>query len=78
MRQGSESNSDDVTACLRDARRLVVKIGSALLVDETTGRLRRDWLDALADDVARLPQARAGGHRRLVRRDRARPRRIWA
>ena len=34
--------------------RLVVKIGSALLVDETKGEIRRDWLEALADDVARL------------------------
>ena len=37
---------------LRSAKRLVVKIGSALLVDEDSGDLRRDWLDALADDVA--------------------------
>ena len=33
------------------AKRLVVKIGSALLVDEESGRIRRDWLDALADDL---------------------------
>ncbi len=33
------------------ARRLVVKIGSALLVDRKTG-LRRDWLEGLALDVA--------------------------
>ncbi len=37
---------------LLDARRLVIKIGSALLVDSTTGMIRRAWLDALADDVA--------------------------
>jgi len=37
---------------LADARRLVVKIGSALLVDEATGAIRRDWLSALAADVA--------------------------
>ncbi len=35
------------------ARRLVVKIGSALLVDRTTG-LRVGWLGALAQDVAAL------------------------
>jgi glutamate 5-kinase len=35
------------------ARRLVVKIGSALLVDRSTG-LRVDWLRALAQDVAAL------------------------
>lgn len=34
------------------ARRLVVKIGSALLVDRATG-LRDHWLAALAEDVAR-------------------------
>ena len=33
------------------ARRMVVKIGSSLLVDGT-GRLRRDWLDSLAADLA--------------------------
>ena len=36
------------------ARRVVVKIGSALLVDPSTGALRQDWLQSLADDVARL------------------------
>ncbi len=38
---------------LLSARRLVVKIGSALLVDRRTG-LRVDWLRALAQDVAML------------------------
>src|SRR5690606_35166595 len=37
---------------LADASRIVLKIGSALLVDEASGQLRRAWLDALADDVA--------------------------
>lgn len=40
-----------VTPDIRSARRLVVKIGSALLVDRATG-LRVDWLRALAEDVA--------------------------
>ncbi|BBK40636.1 glutamate 5-kinase [Allostella vacuolata] len=39
---------------LDDARRVVVKIGSALLVDDATGTIRREWLDRLADDVAAL------------------------
>ena len=42
---------------LADARRLVVKIGSALLVDDTTGRIHRPWLDALMDDIADLRRA---------------------
>jgi glutamate 5-kinase len=41
-------------ASLTGAARIVVKIGSALLVDRATGGLRRDWLDTLAADVARL------------------------
>ncbi|GLS88650.1 glutamate 5-kinase [Cypionkella aquatica] len=36
---------------IRDAKRLVVKIGSALLVDRKTG-LKQGWLSALAMDVA--------------------------
>jgi glutamate 5-kinase len=36
------------------AKRVVIKIGSALLVDRATGRLRATWLNSLADDVAAL------------------------
>ncbi len=39
---------------LDKARRLVVKIGSSLLVDAEKGEIRADWLDSLAQDVARL------------------------
>ena len=45
-------------ASLTTARRLVVKIGSALLVDRDTGALRQNWLTALAEDVA---QRRSSG-----------------
>jgi glutamate 5-kinase len=38
----------------RDARRITVKIGSALLTDRSTGRLKQTWLNAIADDVAAL------------------------
>lgn len=37
-----------------NARRIVVKIGSALLVDRASGRLNEAWLKSLADDVADL------------------------
>lgn len=43
-------------ATLNDAQRVVIKIGSALLVDKKSGDLRRDWLLALAEDVARLKE----------------------
>ncbi|MCB1514797.1 MAG: glutamate 5-kinase [Hyphomicrobiaceae bacterium] len=39
------------------ATRIVVKIGSALLVDRTTGILKTDWLSSLMDDVAALAKA---------------------
>jgi len=41
-------------ARVAESRRLVVKIGSALLVDGSTGALNRDWLEALGEDVAAL------------------------
>jgi len=39
---------------LTSSKRLVVKIGSSILVDEARGQIRHDWLEALTDDVARL------------------------
>ncbi len=36
---------------LLQSRRLVVKVGSALLVDSRNGRINRQWLEALADDL---------------------------
>ena len=41
------------TPSLADFRRIVVKVGSSLLVDSATG-LRAVWLDALAEDLCRL------------------------
>jgi len=42
------------TPSIKDFRRIVVKVGSALLVDAAAGGLKRDWLDALAADIAAL------------------------
>lgn len=39
------------------ARRIVVKIGSALLTDRATGALKSEWLSSLMDDVAELAAA---------------------
>ena len=39
---------------IETARMVVVKVGSALLVDQATGALREDWLAALAADVAQM------------------------
>lgn len=49
-------NAADAPAVNRmaSARRLIVKIGSALLVDDRTGQIRTDWLTGLGADIARL------------------------
>jgi glutamate 5-kinase len=39
---------------LAEAKRVCVKVGSALLVDPEKGRLNRSWLETFAADVARL------------------------
>jgi glutamate 5-kinase len=41
-----------MTETLATARRLIVKIGSALMVEDD-GEIKRAWLDALAEDVVR-------------------------
>jgi glutamate 5-kinase len=41
----------------QNAKRIVVKIGSSLLVDAATGALKQDWFGALADDIADLRKA---------------------
>ena len=47
-----------MTDHLAKAKRIVVKVGSTLLVDSTAGTLKRDWLASLAADVAALKQAK--------------------
>jgi len=44
----------DAARRLTEANRVVIKVGSALLVDGAKGRLNRAWLEDLAADVARL------------------------
>lgn len=44
----------DGARMLTSARRLVIKVGSSLLVDPETGRLRQDWLAGLAADIGSL------------------------
>jgi glutamate 5-kinase len=39
---------------LTDFRRIVIKVGSSLLVDSAAGRVKESWLVSLADDIARL------------------------
>ena len=43
-------------ARLAAASRLVLKIGSSLLVDKATGRLNRAWLESVADELVAIRQ----------------------
>ena len=42
-----------INSGLEQGRRMVVKIGSALLVDTDQGTIHRRWLESLAADIAR-------------------------
>jgi glutamate 5-kinase len=39
---------------LANATRIVVKVGSSLLVDDDSGRLNRSWLESLVDEIVRM------------------------
>src|SRR5229473_7989084 len=39
---------------LAEFRRIVVKVGSSLLIDAAAGRVKQGWLASLVQDVARL------------------------
>ncbi len=45
------------------AKRIVIKIGSSLLVDSASGALKADWLGSLAEDIATL---KSGGKEIIV------------
>jgi glutamate 5-kinase len=48
----------DKAPSLADFRRLVVKVGSSLLVDSDGGRLHDAWLASLVDDIAKLHRSK--------------------
>jgi glutamate 5-kinase len=52
-----------MTPSLATAKRIVVKIGSALIVDAATAAPRQDWLASIAEDIATLA---AGGAEIIV------------
>jgi glutamate 5-kinase len=50
----SSDSAPAVTRSPEAFRRIVVKVGSALLVDSASGKLKTDWLSALVADLASL------------------------
>jgi glutamate 5-kinase len=54
------------TPKLASFRRIVVKVGSSLLVDAAAGGLKRDWLEDLAADIAALHRSKDGATRDVL------------
>lgn len=52
--QTMNAQAPETLSPLQQARRIVVKVGSALLVDAETGRINRPWLETLIEDLLRL------------------------
>ena len=50
----SSAKTGPKTPSLKDFRRIVVKVGSSLLVDSSASGLKREWLASLASDIAGL------------------------
>lgn len=48
------SSSTAATSPLQSARRIVVKVGSSLLVERSTGKVHHSWLQTLAADIKQL------------------------
>ncbi|NBS02373.1 MAG: glutamate 5-kinase, partial [Rhizobiales bacterium] len=48
------TDSTGLTKTFAGFRRIVVKVGSSLLIDGSKGELRTAWLSSLADDLAAL------------------------
>ncbi len=48
------SSRSKAAPMIKDAKRIVLKVGSALVADETTGRARESWIRAFAEDVVAL------------------------
>ncbi len=49
-----QSHEISRVSLLQDAGRAVIKVGSSLLIDATTGQLDRPWLESLAGEIAVL------------------------
>ena len=39
---------------IKDSKRIVIKIGTSLLIDQSKGNLKSEWLRSLAQDINQL------------------------
>jgi len=58
-RRAAKKPSEAAVPKLSQFRRITIKVGSSLLVDPAKGAVKRQWLAALADDIAALHKAGA-------------------
>ena len=56
MVPGLIMDNKKINISMNEVNRVVIKIGSALLVDEKSGTIRSDWLSSVASDVAKFKQ----------------------
>ena len=56
MVQALAKSGSPAASLIGGARRIVIKVGSSLLIDPTTCSTRNDWLATLAEDIHRLAQ----------------------
>jgi len=56
MTSQADHNSSAITPkeAIAQAKRIIIKIGSVLLVDQESGQARQNWLNGVADDIAAL------------------------
>ncbi len=52
LTESAAASAQVAASPLAQAKRIIIKIGSALLVDEARGEVHRAWLDTVADDIA--------------------------
>ncbi|GAA0597079.1 glutamate 5-kinase [Caenispirillum bisanense] len=52
LTESAVASAQAAASPLAQAKRIIIKIGSALLVDEARGEVHRAWLDTVADDIA--------------------------
>ena len=52
---------------IKDSKRIVIKIGSSLLIDKNKGNLKGDWLRSLAQEINQLIKQKKRNYNRFLR-----------
>ena len=52
---------------IKDSKRIVIKIGSSLLIDKNEGNLKSEWLRSLAQEINQLIKQKKEARRPLFK-----------